>query len=301
MLKPVICIGAVLIDELYFCEEPVIAATSNPASMRRVAGGVVANIARHLALLEIPVQFLTVLGNDTDGDWLKKEFISSGIDMSAAMQADCVTGKYAAILNPDGSLYTAACVNPAEGFLTPAFLEERRSLLMNASMIISDTNLTIDSLNWLNRFCEENNIKFVVEPVSIAKGRKLAKAQVNGLFMTTPNEDELPSLSLVQHSEFNSIIKELLARGINYIWLRKGEKGSSIYFADEQLSLHAAKVNVKDITGAGDAALAGWIAAHYWGLDELQCLKAGHTLAAEVIQLKGAIVHILTKKGCCRP
>lgn len=294
MSKSIICIGATLIDELYFCDEAVLPATSNPASMKRSAGGVVANIARHLALLDIPVKFLTVLGNDPDADWLKKEFSDHGIDMSADMHADCATGKYAALLNADGSLFAAACVNPGEKFLTPAFLEERKQIIATASMVIADTNLSIDSINWLNDFCKKSGIKFIIEPVSIAKARKLAEASVDGLYMVTPNEDELPSLAM---NDDRDLIAHLLKRKIQKVWLRKGERGSSIFSGAGELSLNAASIEVKDITGAGDAALAGWAAAHILGMNELDCLKAGHALAAEVIQTEGAIVKQINRQG----
>ncbi len=294
MSKSIICIGATLIDELYFCDEAVIPATSNPATMKRSAGGVVANIARHLALLDIPVTFLTVLGNDPDADWLEKAFSDYGIDMSSVMHANCATGKYAALLNADGSLFAAACVNPGEKFLTSHFLEERKEIIADASMVIADTNLSVESINWLNDFCKTNRIKFIAEPVSIAKARKLAEASVDGLYIVTPNEDELPSLAL---NDYKDIIGHLLQRNIQKIWLRKGERGSSIYSDGAELSLHAASIEVKDITGAGDAALAGWAAAHYLGMNELDCLKAGHALAAEVIQVEGAIMNTINRQG----
>ena len=93
-----------------------------------------------------------------------------------------------------------------------------------------------------------------------------------------PEGPPVPSLS----ERSNDIIDELLKRGIKNIWLRKGENGSGIYHANGFVSLHAPSIQVKDSTGAGDAALAGWVAASYLGKDEEQCLKAGHTLAAEV-------------------
>jgi sugar/nucleoside kinase (ribokinase family) len=54
---------------------------------------------------------------------------------------------------------------------------------------------------------------------------------------------------------------------------------------------------VKDITGAGDAALAGWVAAYCYDLSEKDCLKAGHALAAEVIQTEGALASGINKEN----
>ena len=46
---------------------------------------------------------------------------------------------------------------------------------------------------------------------------------------------------------------------------------------------------VKDSTGAGDAALAGFVAAWYKGMDALTCLKWGHGMAAMVLMQEGTI------------
>ena len=60
--------------------------------------------------------------------------------------------------------------------------------------------------------------------------------------------------------------------------------------------MHAPSITIKDSTGAGDAALAGWAAARYMGMNEWQCLKAGHTLALEVLQVTGALETSITKE-----
>jgi len=63
---PVVCVGASLVDLTFRCEQDPVAYTSNPARMHRSPGGVVRNIAHHLALLDIPVELVTIFGNDPD-------------------------------------------------------------------------------------------------------------------------------------------------------------------------------------------------------------------------------------------
>ena len=55
MSKSVLCIGATLIDELYFCENTIVTHSSNPAEKTTSIGGVISNIVQHLALLDINV------------------------------------------------------------------------------------------------------------------------------------------------------------------------------------------------------------------------------------------------------
>lgn len=284
----VVCIGAMLVDELFYCKEPVVAGTSNPATVKRSAGGVMRNIAEHLALLGIPLQFITARGNDAEGEWLEQQCIEAGISVSASIIAGCQTGKYSALLNPDGSMYVAAAVNPIESLFTISHVEEKEQLLAKATIIIADTNLNSKVLQWLIDYSDRNEKLLFIDPVSVAKAEKLAVLKLKGLYMITPNEDELFSF-LPGESSTQKIIRALLAKGIKFVWLRKGIDGSEMFSSQGNYSLPSASVNVKDITGAGDAALAAWIAAYCLGKTEKQCLQAAHVMAAAVIQVEGAI------------
>ncbi len=296
MYSPVICIGATLIDELFFCKEEAVAATSNPAFVKRAAGGVVCNIARHLGLLNIPVELISIVGNDTDGNWLRSEIEKCNVGTQHLIEVDTPTGKYVSILNKDGSLFAAACSDVSVEYLIPQTLQQYETFLSTASLIVSDTNLNVEAISWLSAFCKEKNIRLIIEPVSVIKAKKLAIADVSGIYMVTPNEDELPHLSFTSNSEREFLLEEILQRGIENVWLRKGVNGSSIYTKGCAVDLDAANISVLDTTGAGDAALAGWIAANYLGMDNLKCLQAGHALAFEVLQIKGAILENINQQ-----
>lgn len=296
MTSPVICIGAAMVDELFFCQQVAIAATSNPAILQKSAGGVVSNIAQHIGLLQIPVLLLTVLGKDSDGEWLENVCKMRGVDTECFLKVNEPTGKYVSIIQPDGSLYTAVCADISGKYLTPQFLLSHNSFLQNASFIIGDTNITIEALNWLSEFCLQHTIKLIVEPVSVEKAKKLSLVNLSGIFMLTPNEDELPSLCLEEHNNTEKCIKELLQRGVEYVWLRKGKNGSEVYNKKGSIRLGTEDIQMLDSTGAGDAALAGWVAANHLGLSQMKCLQAGHSMAYEVLQVKGAIIESLSKK-----
>ncbi|MFZ4106505.1 hypothetical protein [Flavobacterium sp.] len=47
--KSILCIGATLVDELYFSQNTTIPDSSNPATKSSSVGGVISNIAQHLA------------------------------------------------------------------------------------------------------------------------------------------------------------------------------------------------------------------------------------------------------------
>ncbi len=293
-MPSVICIGSALIDELYFCDEQVILGTSNPANLSRNIGGVLTNVAFHLAYLDIDVEYITVLGEDAEGKWVKDELKKAGIKIENIASVNDPTGKYVSFLNADGSLHAAACVDVCEKHLTPLFLEEKAVHLLAADIIVTDTNISIESIKWLIDFSTTHNKILIIEPVSVVKSRKLATLDIKNVFMITPNEHELFSISPNSNTKESDVIESLLSRGVKNIWLRKGVLGSVRYNNENQLSLGVEKISIVDSTGAGDAALAGWLTGYINNYTELTCLQLGHTLAFEVLQIKGAVKHDIT-------
>ena len=85
MPKPIVCIGAALVDELFHASEEILMHTTNEVTVTRTAGGVSRNIAHQLSLLNIPIQIITVFGDDADGKWLKETCEAAGIKTDASI------------------------------------------------------------------------------------------------------------------------------------------------------------------------------------------------------------------------
>ena len=295
MPKPIICIGAAFVDELFHAHEGVLPATTNPAQITRTGGGVSRNIAHQLALLEVPVELITVFGNDGDGNWLKQLCTDAGVGIAASITRDGFSGKYTGILDKDGALYTAFLTNAAIHLITPEYLATCEALLTGASYILADANVATDSLSWLLEFSRRHQIPFIIEPVSVPPARKLQQLPLNGLHLVTPNEDELPVMCSDKAFFTQLQIEELLERGVQYIWLHNGKHGSALYSRTTAVSLHAPEIEVVDCTGAGDGSLTGFLLGKYLQWDDAACLKLAHTLSAEILQVNGAIAQHLNR------
>ena len=296
MSKPVICIGAALVDELFHAREKMLMHTTNEVSSTRTAGGVARNIAHQLSLLDIPVQLISVFGNDVDGEWLKKVCADTGIKLDGSITAPVPTGKYTAIINTDGSMFTALLTNAALHLITPEYLQDQEALLKEAAYVLIDANISVESINWLIHFTNIHKIRMIIEPVSVPPAKKIAVANFDGLYLITPNEDELPALCSEAATTTDEQIEELLDRGIQYIWLHQGVDGSALYKKTETLKLNAPNANVVDCTGAGDGSVSGFILSKYFGKDNLNSLRTAHTLSAEILQVKGAIATHLNQE-----
>jgi pseudouridine kinase len=294
--KPVICIGASLIDELFHLSEKLIPATTNDAQVTKTAGGVARNIANQLALLEVPIELISVFGEDSDGDWLKFICAQAGVGISGSITKKGLSGKYTGIISDDGALFTAFLTNAANHLITPEHLASQKDLLVNASFILADANISVESIDWLLAFSLETKIPFIIEPVSVPPARKLYNRNLKGLYLITPNEDELPAMCQSSASTIDEQIKELLDRGVHKIWLHRGDQGSTLYTKSGSMHLPAPNIEVVDCTGAGDGSVTGYLLGKYLMKNDHDCLRMAHTLSAEILKVQGAIAKDLTQE-----
>ncbi len=271
-------------------------ATTNEAHVTKTAGGVSRNIAQQLALFNVPVQLISVFGNDSDGDWLKRICTSAGVKMDATITKEGLSGKYTGILNVDGSLFSAFLTNAANHLITPEHLSKHKELLQTASYLLADANINVDTAEWLLAFSIETGIPFILEPVSVPPARKYREVNLRGLYLITPNEDELPVLCSEKAFFTQQQVEELLNRGIRNIWLHNGQHGSALYTKERSITLHAPSIRVVDCTGAGDGSLSGFILGKHLGKTDIECLKLAHTLSAEILQVNGAIATHLNQE-----
>lgn len=289
MPKPVICIGAAFVDELFHAKAEMMIGTTNEASVTKTAGGVGRNIAHQLALLNVEVQLISVFGNDSDSDWLKQTCTKAGVKLDASITKEGPSGKYTAILNVDGSLFTGFLSHESVNLISPAHLEKNKELLKTASYLLADANINAETGEWLLAFSNKTGIPLILEPVSVPHARKFKNIDLSGLYLLTPNDDELPFLCSEKALFTQDQIDELLKKGVQNVWFHNGKIGSAIYNKERSITLHAPEIEIVDCTGAGDGSLAGFILGKTLGKDDIDCLKLAHTLSAEILQVNGAI------------
>lgn len=290
LTKPLIfCIGAALTDEIFTCLAQPVEGTSNPAHFRKNAGGVAQNIARNLSQLGIQVELISHFGNDAEGDFLLQDCRDAGIGSGYSRRSENPTGRFCAILTPEGNLFTAATVSHLEVEIDPAYLESIKQSLKAATLILADCNLSEESLGWLLEFSRSSRIPLILEPVSVPKIKRLAALNLEGLFLLTPNETELTALLDLQARQSGDLTQSLLLqKKMKSVWIRKGPLGSEFIMGQDSFSLPAPFVRLVDSTGAGDAALAGWIYGYLKGFQLPVCVQYGHSLAALVIEQNGS-------------
>ncbi|WP_299925248.1 carbohydrate kinase family protein [uncultured Nocardioides sp.] len=279
MRQWVVVVGGTNMDVVARTSAPLVPATSNPGHTRISPGGVGRNIAACLGLLGAPVRLVSAVGDDAFGDEALRVTAACGADVSAVRRATGTTGTYTAVLDDRGELVAAVS---DMAIVDELVLETVH--LTDAALVVLDGNLAHAQAARVVAAAADAGVPLAFEPVSVAKAARLADL-VHDLFLVTPNTDELAALTGRPAADWRASVGDLHDRGVEHVWLRQGASGSWVCSrGDEPTHLPAAAATVVDVTGAGDAMLAAWVAAWLRGADPVTAAHLGHRAAAATVE-----------------
>ncbi|NLL61221.1 MAG: ribokinase [Candidatus Atribacteria bacterium] len=259
--------------------------TSNPGSIQVSHGGVGRNIAHYLGLLNIPVTFLSAVGDDEAGREILEKLRHAQVQTGEIIQSKKdPTGKYIAVLNEKGDMEVGISDTEIMKRVTPRYLIAKAGIIRKNRMVIIDANLTTRALNHIASFCSSENIPILVDPVSVEKSRKLLGILPKIDFLT-PNMGELSSLSgtiIKEIGDSKRAIERLMKKGVNHIILTGGTQGAYLYSKEvpEGKFIRTRRRKMVDSTGAGDALLAGFAYGLYHNYELSQAVQAGLIMSA---------------------
>ena len=263
---------------------PLVAADSNPGTVRMSLGGVGRNIAHNLALLGVDARMLTAFGDDLYAQKIAASCGELGVDISQALQVPgAATSTYLFISGDDGDMALAVSDMDIYDHVTPGYLQSRRALLDNAQVIVTDTNIPAQSIKWL---CENVKVPLFADPVSTAKAVKL-KPVLGKLHTLKPNRMEaelLSGVSITDDASLERAAKALLDTGLRRVFISLGSDG--VYAADHAgaLRLPCCPARMVNATGAGDAFMAALAWAYLEGTalePTARCAQAAAAIAIE--------------------
>ena len=267
-------VGGANLDVLAHSSRPVVPATSNPGTTTLAPGGVGRNIAEVLARLGTPTALVAAVGADAFGDRVLEATAAAGVDTSGVRRMAERTGTYTAVLDADGELVAAVADMAATEQLAPADIDAAEGVIASARLVVLDGNLAAATLARTADLAQAAGVRVVVEPVSVPKARLIAPLfrADRPVFLATPNADELAALGG---------LAELHQRGAECVWVRHGPQGSMLSSGAGSTTIPAVPVaEVLDVTGAGDAMLAGFCHALLAGAEPAEAAAYGHAAAA---------------------
>jgi pseudouridine kinase len=254
--------------------------TSNPGRVTTSPGGVARNIAHNLAVLGHDVALISMVADDVFGAAALKATELAGVDISRVGRAAWRTGTYVAMLDPIGELVTAINDMDAISELTPAVVMRHARVFEEAKLVVADCNLPIETLMVMADWCRQ---KFIIETVSIPKSEKLSALLSHGhIHLATPNFDQVEAM--VGTRDIEHAFSALHAKGLRNAVIHAGVEGAFVSDGEEISHVEAAfNGPVVDVTGAGDAAVAGLAHGLLQGVSLAEAAAHGQIMAGRVV------------------
>lgn len=289
--------------------------TSNPGKINVGSGGVGRNIAHNLALLNVPVTLLSAVGDDGEGIRILEETGKAGVRTEQMIiSGEHPTGIYLAILDEKGEMEVAVSDMQILEEISLEYLRSKAYLIKESKIVIMDTNIPEESIEYVVDLCNKVNVPLLIEPVSAEKARKLRsvldrsrKGRGSGKWVIdyiTPSEDELDSILGAETKRDDDedidvvkVAEKLKCRGVKNVIVTLGKRG--IYVScgragegrkeDWNKFMAPYRGEVVDVTGAGDALVAGLVYGIYKGYSLEVAARFGLGAAALTISTKEAV------------
>lgn len=260
-VSSIVCIGGMNIDRKAKAKQDVSLYTSNPVKTKTTCGGVARNFAENLSHLGYDTILMACIGNDKEGGRLLAETKNSGVDVSQVwMFPEGSTGTFTTLLDVSGnSIVSMADMNIYEN-LTVSMVEKKWATISSADAIFLDMNLPLDSIHYIVKRCNEENIQMYIDPVSPAKSLKLPACLegVTLLMLTQEEMEELSGTQINAMKDCEAACEILQQRGAEGVIVMLSDK-SVYYFSEEErghLPPFCFKTAVVDFTGESDALAA---------------------------------------------
>ena len=236
---------------------------SNPGKVKVSCGGVCRNIAENMSRVGIPTKFISILGDDQNGAQILRQAAKVGLDMSDSLIVEgASTPTYLAILNEDGEMVSAVVDTKLANEFSKEALDERAEIIENSEYMF----LGADNPPFIEYILEtyKGKTKFVLDPVSSAKAVRV-KHLLHHFHTVKPNRHEaeiLCGFEIKTHEDARKAGSYLRSLGVENIFISLDADGVYYNSGDEEGIIRAATTNILNVTGAGDAFVAGIGAAY---------------------------------------
>lgn len=252
----VVVVGGLNMDIAGLCGHVYREKDSNIGTVALSAGGVGHNIAQNIAKLGVPVELVTVFGDDHFGRILEEECEKDGIGLHYAQKVP--GGKsctYLYITDSTGEMMSAINAMALIDCVTPEFLEERKALINGAALCVVDANICEAGIQWLAENC---TVPMYADPVSTIKLPRL-KPLLPRLEGFKPNALEaqlLTGIEITDEASAKKAADKLLGLGIQNVFISMGKDGIFCCNKDESALVPIVKTEIVSVNGAGDCSMA---------------------------------------------
>jgi len=260
------------------------------------AGGKGANQAVAATRLGGDVVFIVKVGDDIFGRQAIQSFKEEGIDTNYAI-TDPVNPSGVALITVDAKAENCIVVaSGANAYLTPGDLYKAEHQIKNASLILMQLEIPLETVEYVAEIAAQNNVKLILNP---APACALSDELLSKVSVITPNQKETEMLTGVKivDKESAQTAAELLAeKGIETVIITMGANGALVFHASHFDWVPAPVVNAVDTTAAGDVFNGALAVAISEGKNLEEAVLFANTAAALSVTKMGAQASAPTKQ-----
>lgn len=298
MTTNIFCIGGAAIDRKLKTIKPMQLATSNPISTSITFGGVAHNVARNLAQLTDNIYLQCIVGDDNEGQQLLAHLNKAEIDTKASLvKTNGKTASYYAILEPDGELAVALIDMEIYDDIDFELFTKTWDHWQAGDLVFLDTNLSLPLIEHAILESIRKELILCIDPVSALKATKLP-SNLEGVYLIKPDRFEAEVLTGIQIHSINDCIAagmNLIKRGVKNCVISLGKSGYVVVNDASQKHFPAIPIEVMhDVSGAGDAFIAGILFELKQGSAILRACEFGAAAAAYTLQSHQTVADKMT-------
>jgi pseudouridine kinase len=297
--ETVACIGGIVVDRKARVIEPLHPGTSNPVTVSSCPGGVVCNIARNFVKLGGNAAIFSRVGQDGAGNQVLQDLASPNLDLSnVSRSSNRPTATYTAVLDEKAQLFVGLADMAIFEELDSAWADGIAATLAQSKFWILDANLPAATTERLLR-ANNSDATVLVDPISVAKSVRV-RAVLNEIDVLFPNTKEAAVLSGRAVATRDDIIEaaaEIRRQGVGTVIMTLGEDG--IYVDDGKPGRFIPAIPARkltDVTGAGDALVAGFAHATITG-EQYEPALWGLAAASLTLETEDSIAPNLSRES----
>ncbi len=290
-------IGAMNLDVLAIASQTALAEESTPGKVTTSAGGVGRNVAEGLSRLGICATMVSAVGKDDAGNQLLQHCRSAGINTDHVLRVDGAnTSSYVSVHGHDGALlYAISDMDLMDQYHSDQ-LPGLRQWLHNADICVIDTNLP--EVLIADIAGAKGQTALVADAVSVAKCQRLASV-LSALTLLKANQHEAEALTgCSANTPLQVVIEKCLALGPETVLMTLGSEGALVAsYENGSLKITygaSPDVAIKSVNGAGDALMAGFLAAALYGHNTDEQLRWGKVAAGTSLATQNACCELLS-------
>ena len=252
------------------------------------AGGKGANQAVAAARLGGNVVFIVKTGDDIFGKQAVQLFKKEGIDTNyIIIDTENPSGVALIMVDAKGE----NCISVASGAnaaLKPADLQKAEHLIKDASLVLMQLEIPVETVEYVINIAAENNVKVVLNP---APSCMLSDELLSKVAIITPNETEAEMLTGIKVTDKQCAEKAarvLANKGIETVIITMGAQGALMLHNDACHFFPAPVCRAVDTTAAGDVFSGALVVAISEGKSILEAVPFACQAAALSVCKMGA-------------